>query len=127
MKLETQTNEKLQNLGFNYADICILSLEESLEQLEKRTYELANPKQPIDLKTSSKVAVRKYLTDINLHLSTKMEYDLPTIVKMPVADRLCVLEINKQDRALNAQEELDDLTSYETESIKSETEYQIEL
>ena len=56
-----------------------------------------------------------------------MEYDLPTIIKMPVDDRLCVLEINKQDRALNAQEELDDLTSYETESIKSETEYQIEL
>ena len=46
---------------------------------------------------------------------------------MPVQDRLCVLEINKQDRVLNNQEELDDLTSYETESVKSESEYQIEL
>ena len=56
-----------------------------------------------------------------------MDYDLDTIISMNLEDRIRIVQINKQDRELIKQEDFENLTSYETESIQSESVYQIKL
>ena len=69
----------------------------------------------------------KYHNDVNMYLFDVMHYDLRTFVRMTLEDKLCVVKINKQDRELLKQEDFENLTSYETESIKSETAYKFNL
>ena len=71
--------------------------------------------------------LKQYGKDLNVYLFYIMQYDIETIIKMTLEDRICIVQINKQDRELLAQEDFENLTSYETESIKSETAYQFTL
>ena len=50
-----------------------------------------------------------------------------TFVRMSLEDKLAIVKINKQDRELNKQEDFDNLSSYKTESIKSEGAYEFKM
>ena len=71
--------------------------------------------------------LKQYVKDLNIYLFHVMIYDMDTIIRMTLEDRICIVQINKQDRELLKQEDFENLTSYETESIKSETAYQFTL
>ena len=92
--------------------------------------EAKNPRDPnkeIDWKKVSKNLRKQYNKDLNIYLYHLMNYDLNTIISMKLEDRIRIVQINKQDRELLKQEDFENLTSYETESIKSESAYQIKL
>ena len=127
IELEEQTKANLCHYDYYKKVAPKLSLIESLIEFDKINFEQQNPKSLIDLDKISKMTLSKYSVDINNHLVIEMDYDASTVIAMTMEDRLRIIQINKHDTVLNAREEFDDLTSYETESIKSETEYQIDL